>query len=184
MYKRIFGNCEERSLELAFPFFQSFFAAVFFPKIFPSLGLVFFAPFLAIACIRLPFIPSLSLALFSGLAMDCMSSSFPFGIQIFINCFIVLLLHRFKYHFFEEKMISIAVYTAIFSFFYTISSLFLFSLFEHPVPFSWRGIISDLIIMPLIDGIYGIIWFSLPKIAFNYLLCRLIKRFSKENQND
>jgi rod shape-determining protein MreD len=142
---------------------QGLIGAVFLPSIFSSVGIFFFAPVLARSFISHPFKQALIHALIAGLFMDCISSALPFGTEMIVFCFLTLLLFRFKRHFFSDKLLSFALFTAIISIMYTIVTYLLFTLNDQPVNFLWKSLISDFAIMPVIDAVYALIWFSLPK---------------------
>ncbi len=150
--------------KLIIPFCWGLVAVIFFPMASPSLNLSFFTAPLAFAYMHTTLAASLSLAVLSGLVMDSMTTSFPFGVHALILFVCTLFLYRFRQQFFKEKPFSLGVYSAFTSLCMTILTFLVNILLERALPFTWRGIISDFMIMPIIDGLFAIFWFSLPKI--------------------
>ncbi|MGL4348688.1 MAG: hypothetical protein ACRCSV_04455 [Chlamydiales bacterium] len=159
---------------------QSAIAAIFFPILFPNVRFVFFAPLQAFLFIRSPLVLSLWVSLFIGLFLDCTTTSFPFGIHTILCVAIAFLMYGRKKHFFEEKIFSWVLYSALISSLYTALLFFCNLLVNVPPPLSLRGIFSDMVIMAIIDGIYTLIWFKLPMYIINRLQHLFVKDPSYE----
>lgn len=131
---------------------------------FPQWKLTFFAPFLVIAYYKKPLETCLWLALGAGLFMDMMSSQRHLGIHALANVLTTAFLYPQKQHFFEDSLSTIPIMTFLFALIDTFFQIPLYTFFEQAIPLSRDGIIKDLLIMPMIDGFYGFLWFTLPAI--------------------
>lgn len=156
-----------------FLLFQSTVASIIFPILLPSLRLVFFAPVQAFLFIRAPLLFSLWISLWIGFFLDCSTTALPFGVHTIVCSVITLLLHGRKKHFFEEKIFSWVLYTSLISFLYTSLLFFCTLLFGTPLALSLRSFFSDMVVMSFIDGIYTLIWFTLPM----YMMIRIKQVF-------
>ncbi len=150
-------------------FLLAFFVSIFSHAFWPEFPLMCFSPFLALVCLRLPLLKSLWLTLFASLSLDLLSSGERLGFYLIPYMFSILLLHRHKKHFFEEQLISFALYTAIISSFTTLW-MTLFSLVNGPkLSWSWQFFAVDLLLLPCMDGLMGFFLFILPYRAFRLL---------------
>lgn len=136
--------------------------ALFQNALLPNVALIAFAPFLALGCLRYGLVTALWLALGVGLIMDLFTSEFRFGFFALSYSLAVFLTYGQRRHFFEEKWLSLALLTLIFSFFCTLIQWALISACRQAIPISWHWIGSDLIAMPLLDAFYAFIWFTCP----------------------
>lgn len=132
--------------------------------LFPELRLLPFAPFLALAYYRLSFPSALWAALGTGLLFDLMTAEMRFGLYALNFLLVTTIFYHQKKHFFEDKSLAFSLYTALIS---LGSTLLLFPF--HDLAFSLPSLISDLIIMPLIDGLYAFLWFTTPVKLYKYL---------------
>jgi hypothetical protein len=110
---------------------------------------------------RTSLLTSLWLALAGGLLIDLLSSALPFGFQALCACLTVLLLHRYKRHFFSDQILSLPLYTVLISAICTLLHLFL----GASVRASWL----DLIAMPFVDAFYALVWFTAPLGVYAYV---------------
>ncbi len=155
------------------PFFLALFSALFGTVLFPDLRLIAFAPFLAFAFMRTSFVTSLWLAFLCGLIIDLLSAELRFGSYALNYCLTTLILYKQKRHFFEEKMLSLALFTLFFSLISTLLQLMLLK----EVPFTWKLALADLFGMPIVDALYALFWFTLPMKAIAYLKKGTWRRF-------
>lgn len=141
-------------------------AAIFQSAFFPRIGLLAYAPFLAIACMRTSLTQTLWLALFSGLFLDLLTST-PFGLYAanFFSC--TLLAQYFKKHFFREEFTQICFLSALISFFFTPLYLLFFFLLDQKMPFDWQELLFDLLAMPLCDALYAFLFFIGPLFIYD-----------------
>lgn len=94
--------------------------------------------------------------------MDLLNSKFHFGFCAFSSCLTCLLVYSQKRNFLEDRLFSIACYTALISIVFSLIQLGFLTLFEKQFPLRWPLLISDLILMPALDALYGFLWFSCP----------------------
>lgn len=144
------------------PFLLSLFAAIFGSVFFPKIHLIAFAPFLAIVFTRKNFVTSLWLACLCGLIIDLLSSQFRFGMHGLNYCLTTILIYHQRKHFFEEKTLALCLFTALVSAVSTTLQFFLLSAFDAGFNFSWSLIVTDFILMSILDGIYAFLWFVMP----------------------
>lgn len=147
---------------LLFPFILSIFALCFSQVFFPSFHLFAFAPFFAILFIRKGFLFSMWTTLLCGLLMDLLNSKFHFGFFAFSFSLTTLFLYSQKRNFFEDRLFSLSCYTALISSLSSLIQLLFFALFEKHFPFKLQLILTDLIMMPAFDAVYGFLWFTCP----------------------
>ena len=148
-------------ISLWIPFFLALSFLLIGTALFPEIRIWAFSPFLAIAYHRLSFPKSLWLSFFCGLLLDCLSSQFRFGLFslnfVFVSCF----LYFQKKHFFEDKLLSLSLYSILISFLLSFF-LILFACLSHEISLNPSLIFSELIVMPFSEGIYAFFWFTCP----------------------
>lgn len=151
------------------PFLLAFAVAIMGTVFFPAIRLFAFAPFLALVFIRADFITSLWIAALTGLIIDLLSSQMRFGAYSFSYCLTALVVYHQKRHFFVEKPLALALYTAVIS---TVCSalelVFLYAFDAHP-PLNLRLILTDVMGMSLVDAVYAFICFTCPMKIYPYL---------------
>lgn len=151
-----------RKIPLIIPFFLALFAQLYGSIFLPSFRFLAFAPFFAIAFQRLTLYQSLWTAVFIGLLIDLISPSLRFGffsLNYFLTSWIA---YRQKSLFFEDKTISFFFYTAFISCIASTLQLTLLLSSSSRFPIHLSFLFSDLLIMPLIDGVYAFFWFTCP----------------------
>jgi rod shape-determining protein MreD len=119
-----------------------------------------FSPYLAILYRRSSFIKSLWVAALCGVLVDLLTDR-PFGLYALNLTVVTFLFYRLRVYF-VDKPIGLASYTAILSVNVTLFSRILFSLYGQSLPLTFKGIATDLLVMPLADSLYGVLLFSLP----------------------
>ncbi len=155
------------------PFFLALFYAILGTVLFPSLRLIAFAPFLGLAFMRTSLISSLWLAFLSGLIIDLLSAELRFGTYALNSSLTPLILYNQKRHFFEDKPLSLSLFTLFFSLISTLLQLLLFK----EVTFTWKLALTDLFVMPLCDALYALFWFTIPLKIIAYLKKGTWRRF-------
>lgn len=158
-----------RQVPLYFSFSLALFFALFGTVFLPHVRLLAFSPFLALLYNRSSFTTSLWIASLCGLAIDLLSSEFRLGIYALNYSLTTLLLYKQKRHFFEDKPLALSLFTILISIVSTILQLLLISIFDRALPLSGKLLITDLIIMPIVDAIYAFLWFSCPMMLFLYI---------------
>lgn len=125
-----------------------------------------FSPYLALVYRRSTFIKSLWIATLCGVLMDLLTDR-PFGIYALILTIVTFFFYRLKVYF-VDKPIGLASYTAILSLSTTLLSRLLFSLYGSRLPFTFKGVATDFLLMPLVDSLYAVAFFSLPLIGYRF----------------
>jgi hypothetical protein len=148
------------------PLLLTLFAAFFGSAFFNSFPLLVFAPFLAIIFLRCSFIASLWIAALGGLLLDCISTEFRFGWQMIIYSITALVACLQKKHFFEDKPLSLVLYTIVISSLISTLQLVFLCFSKKHFPFDAKLLVTDLLLMPFLDGIYAFFWFTLPIKAY------------------
>ncbi|NGX54336.1 MAG: hypothetical protein K1000chlam4_01062 [Chlamydiae bacterium] len=136
---------------------------------FPSFHLLFFAPYLIISLYRYPLVDALWRAIGCGIAIDLLSSSPLFGQTALIYCIATLLLHPQRLNFFEDKLSTLPLMTTLFSLLSTIMQALLLFVLGHSIGLHWPMVVTDFIAMPLVDGLYAMLLFTLPFQIYRYL---------------
>lgn len=147
---------------MLFPYLLSLFGLLCNSVFFPQIHLFVFAPFLALLVIRKNLLSTLWIAAWAGLTLDLLSSNIRFGLYAVSFLVTGLIIFKLKNLFFDEKPLALAVFSSIVAFIFTLIELSLISSFGRPPPFTLKGLSFDLLILPLLDGIFSFFWFSLP----------------------
>jgi rod shape-determining protein MreD len=155
-----------RQVPLYFSFSLAIFFTLFGSVFLPHVRLLTFSPFLALLYNQSNFLKSLWLASLCGLIVDLLSSEFRLGIHALNYCLTTLLLYAQKKHFFEDKPLALSLFTLLISIVSTLIQLVLISIFDRALPLSGKLLVTDLILMPAIDGLYAFLWFSCPILLF------------------
>jgi rod shape-determining protein MreD len=136
------------------------------PSIFPTARLLFFSPFLIVACYKQNLTYSLWIALGCGLIMDFFSSNLRLGIHSLNYCITLIMLYPQKKNFFADSVSTLPIMTFLFSSISTlIMAILLYSL-EMKNVLSWYWALTDLILMPVVDAIYAFGCYILPALLF------------------
>ena len=150
-----------KKIPLFFPFFLSFLWLLFGTIFLPHLRVLVFAPFFAFLFLRKPLLYSMWVSSLCGLLIDLLSSETKFGLFFICTLLTTVCIHRFKHYFYDEKLISIPCYTALFSFVFT-----LFHTLWLPSHFSFL----NFLILPMIDATYAFFWFACPLLLYNGIM--------------
>lgn len=149
-----------KRLDIAFAICLFFMVSM--PSIMPHIRLSFFAPFLIIACYQKSLPTCLWLALFCGLTLDLLSSYIRLGLHAFDYCLTLLILYPQRRNFFSDSVTTLPIMTFLFGMISTLLMALLLYSVEALNVFSWPWIFTDLIFMPLLDGLYSFCCFILP----------------------
>lgn len=142
-------------------FALALFFTIFAPLWVPKLHLFYFAPYLILTFYRTTRYKALWAAFGCGLLIDLFSSNSFFGLTALNYCIVTFLLHGQVRNFFEDKFSTLPIMTALFSISSTLLSMVLLSFLGNKVELSWEWGATDLILMPLADALYGLLFFSL-----------------------
>ncbi|MFA6502367.1 MAG: hypothetical protein WCT85_06230, partial [Parachlamydiales bacterium] len=72
-----------------------------------------------------------------------------------------ILLYNQK-RFFNDKPINLSIFTVVFSMIFSIFNILLFFIFDKKLALSLKWLVSDIILFPILDGIYTLILFAIP----------------------
>ncbi len=158
-----------RKIPLIFSFILALIGAVFGSVFFPYLHLSFFAPFLALTYHATTLSKALWISLACGLILDLISSEFRFGLSTLTFVLATLLLYAQKKHFFEDKPVALSLFTAAIAAVLTLLQFILVHLFDRGIPFSALTIVTDVIFMSVVDGLYAFLWFTCPMRLYIYI---------------
>ncbi len=150
-----------KKVPLWFPFLIALFFTLFGTVFFPKIHIIPFAPFLAILFNRCTFPKSLWIACACGLVIDLLCSQAHFGLFALNYCLLTIALYKQRRNFFEDKTISLCLFTALISSFSTLIQLFLSASFDQGLPLSWQFIATSILLMPCVDALYAFLGFSL-----------------------
>lgn len=157
-----------KQVPLLFPFGLALSATCFLSSVLAGATLLPFAPFLTLTYYRLSLSKALWAAFGCGLIVDLLSSYHRFGITSLTFCLTSFILYRQKRHFFQDKPIAFSLFSAIVSSFLTLTKLGILSLTEAPIRLNFTSAISDLVVMPLGDGVFAFLWFTCPIWVYHY----------------
>ena len=153
-------------------------AALFMQTIlFPDFVILAFAPWIALVVLTCSLPKCLSLAMLAGSFLDILSDD-PMGVHALNYTLIACFAYRYRRYFSYDQPLHLSLFTLLLSFGSTLLQLFLLFLFDRRIPFTGEWIFGDLIIMPLADAIYALLWFAYPLRLFNkgWFFCLSIKK--------
>ena len=133
-----------------------------------NLKIMAFAPFISLALLKTPFHQGLWLSCLAGSLMDLISSD-PMGLHALNYTLCFLLLSKLKKHLLFEDPLHLSLLTLLFSCCSTFFQLFLLFLFDRRIPFQGQWVLVDIFLAPLLDGLFALIWFTAPLLAFSRL---------------
>lgn len=123
-----------------------------------------FAPFIAMAYYRYSFNVCIWLSALCGLILDLLCST-SFGIYTLNFTLVNVLLYRYRIYF-VEKPIGLASLTFIFSILFSMTTRLFFFLYGIALPLTFKSMVTDFLLMPLIDAVYSLLCFSCPLILY------------------
>lgn len=137
--------------------------------IFITKPILAYAPYLVFILMNSPLKKALWQSIICGLIMDLIQTSLPFGFSSLACTLICLALHKQKSFFFNDKFFSLPLFTAFFSILYSlIQQLFLYTQ-KKGFDFSWFSIFSDYLVMPALDALYTLLFFTTPLYLYSYI---------------
>ena len=170
-----------KKISLSIYFALASFFLLFETALFPYCKLWPFVPFLAILFYRVSYTRALWISFLCGLAMDLFSSQFKFGLIALTHTLTTLLLYGQKKHFFEEKTIALSLYSVLISGFLSLFLLIFSSLSDKQITITIPVLLTNLLIMPFLEGLYTFIAFALPTSLY-FTLKRSILRRQLDNE--
>ncbi|MCH9612570.1 MAG: hypothetical protein S4CHLAM102_10610 [Chlamydiia bacterium] len=161
----------------------SLLGAIILPMFFTNMRILPFATFLTLVYSLRPLHYSLWSALFVGFILDLFSCHLPLGFYALGMVMTTLIIYRQRRHFLLEKRVIFMLYTLLFSITYFFVELLLLALFDSSMQFHTLSFVLHLIVMPVVDALYGFIWVLIPTFALYHIFSMntvaLFKRFSK-----
>lgn len=147
-------------IKVIYSFFISLFLAIFLSSFFPYYKPVYFAPFLALSFFNTTLITSLYLSFLGGAVIDLLSST-HMGMNALIYTLCAACFFRQK-KYFKDSFLSLSLFTILISFTYTFINVILLYVFEKKITISILWMLTDFVMLPIFDGIYAFLFYSLP----------------------
>ncbi|MFZ0566065.1 MAG: hypothetical protein WAM28_07765 [Chlamydiales bacterium] len=165
----------------AIAFWIAFLATLFCPALFSKFHLLYFAPYLILSYYKFSRFAVLWRAIGCGILIDLFSSTPCFGLSSINYCLVSFFLYGQTRNFFEDKLSTLPLMTALFSFLSTLISVILALCFDQKIVLSWKWSVTDLIGMSLFDALFALIFFSLPHQGMRILKLLLKPRNKRTN---
>jgi cell shape-determining protein MreD len=144
-----------------FPFLVAFLCLLVSPLLFPSWPLTYFAPPLVIVLYRRPLLTTLWYGILAGLVIDLLGGG---KLGFHSTCYLLTLLAitPLKDVFFADRLTTVPLLSVFFGAISTLIGFFLLKIVSQGFSLHTGWILTDLIFMPLIDGLYAFLLFTLP----------------------
>ena len=136
--------------------------------LFPGISLLSFSPFFALCCMKTTLKSTLWLAALAGFCIDLLSDD-PMGLHSLNYTMTAAFFYSLRWRFSSEEPLHLGVYTLLISSSSTLLQLILLFLFDRRVPVNGKWIWIDLICMPLLDGLYALVFFSAPRLFWKQM---------------
>jgi len=181
-----------QKVPLWFPLALAGFFTLFNSALLPEVKLFSLVPLLVFFYNRFSFAKALWISALCGLGIDLLSSEFRLGLHALEYSLVTFALYHQKKHFFEEKPLAFSLFTILISVVATIVELCLIAVFDKPLPLSEKLLVTDLVILPLIDALYAFVCFSLPirfylhvkKVGWSTLLGKAVKEVQEKESTE
>jgi len=169
------------------PFVLSFIVLLIFPSLVPQIRLFAFVPFITFVLARNRLPLCLWLSLFAGLIVDLYSNSSPLGFFALNYTLTSVVVYRYRSYFPEEKVHIFALYSVLYSFISTMLHFVLYALIEMHIKIHLFSLITDLFLLPILDGVYALVWVFFPLKVYEKLtepnrIKELKRRFAKKRR--
>lgn len=151
------------------PLVLSYFGMTLVAFFFPQARFIGFVGFLTLALSRLDLPFAIWTAAFTGLFIDINSPSTPMGFFALNYALTSLIIFRYRRYFSEDKIHIFTLYSVLFSFVSIVFHFLLQSLVELHLKLHIFTVTTDLILMPIFDGVYAFTFVLGPISAFKYL---------------
>lgn len=146
---------------LFLPFLLAIFCLFVIPLFFPSWHLTFLAPPLIIVFYQRPLLQTLWYGIFAGIFVDLLGGE-KLGFHAASYLLTLLAISPMKTIFFPDRLSTLPFLTACFSTLSTAINFLLLKFLSQGFPFQLSWAFTDLILMPLFDGLYAFFLFTLP----------------------
>lgn len=134
----------------------------------PSTHLLFFAPYLILCLYKSSMRAILWNSVACGAILDLFSSSPHFGLTAVNYTLTAVLLYPQRLNFFVDKISTLPLMTSFFSLLSTLLHLLLLLCVGHPRSLHFHMIFTDFIAMPIADGLYALLCFTLPAHSYHF----------------
>lgn len=151
------------------PLVLSYFGTVIISSVVPQARILGFVAFLTLSLSRLELAYVLWIAALTGLYIDANSPSTQMGFVALNYVLTSLIVFRYRRHFNEDNFYIFTLYSTLFSFVSTILHFILHALIDLHVKLHLFTVITDLILMPIFDGVYALVFVLAPIALFRYL---------------
>lgn len=151
-----------RNKNLWIVFFVSLTLVIWLPPLAPSIRLFFFAPYLIICLYKHPFIRCLWASLSCGILVDLFSSYQHLGLTGLNYILSISILYSQRRNFFSDRPSTLPIMVYLFSIISSLIQLPILLIFEHRISISSSWIISDILLMPLLDALYAFSLYVAP----------------------
>ncbi len=151
-------------------FFSASLLTLLTPLFKPSFSLSFFAPFLLLMLYKKgrPF--ALCQAFLCGCILDLIAAQSSFGFWTLNFILTLFLISLIKHLFFTEKIFTLPILTIAFSWISTTLYFLMTNIFCTKTHLTLQWALTDLILLPIFDGLYAFVVFSLPLVYLSRLL--------------
>lgn len=147
---------------LLYVFLVALLLTLFTPVIFPALRLLFFAPVVVIAIYQRSLIGACWVALGCGLILDLLYAQDRFGPYTLSLVAATPIIYFQKRHFFADKLVTLPIMTFLYSVAVTSIQLVYIAAVERSVYFSMSWVITDLVLLPVLDSFVAFVLFIAP----------------------
>lgn len=144
--------------------------AICLPQLFPKVQIQYLIPYLIVGIYYRPLAFNLWHAAFCGCFLDLFSSEPRFGIHALSYTATLYMVTGLRRQFFEDKLSTLPILTLLFSSISTLIHTLLIAVacqmptyLQNP-----QWIMSDLCMMPVIDGVYAFLWSAVLRLFSVY----------------
>ncbi len=135
-----------------------------------SFSLNFFAPFLLLMLYKKGRSFALSQAFLCGCILDLIAAQNSIGFWTLNFILTLYLISHIKHFFFAEKIFTLPILTIVFSWISTTLYFLITTIFCTKTHLTLQWALTDLVLLPILDGLYAFVVFSLPLVYFSGLL--------------
>lgn len=150
-------------------FAYTLFLALSLPALFPHWHMLYFAPFIVLTFPRCSFSSCLWWAFSCGFIVDLFSADARLGNAAFNYCLLTLVLHRYRFFFFDDRFSTLPLMTCLFTFLSALLQVVVFYFIGRPFTLTPQWVFNDLFYTPLQASLFAIVAFSLPALVIKIL---------------
>lgn len=153
-------NLQTQSLKLTF--FFALIPTICFPTLFPTLHLIYLAPYLVTLYYQRPYINCLWGSFLCGLLLDLLSQHHKLGLFAANFCLTTVILFPFRRNFFADTLTTLPIMTYFFSLIASLLQAVMMIGFGQTLQISFSWILTDVVLYPFLDATYAFGFFTLP----------------------